>query len=98
MAISQRSNFAWFDVEFTEGEEPEITDDKTNSSITEWLVTEFLSCRVLESPVQGMLVRSEKLSQILLDDDLVNHAHDDMATAEEVLQRASEIAVGKRRR
>ena len=33
-----------------------------------------------------MLVRSEKLSQILLHDDLVNHAHDDLATAAEVVE------------
>ena len=54
IAIAQRSTYAWFDVEFTEGEEPEITDDKANGG-----VTAILSCWVLKSLPQGTLVESE---------------------------------------
>ena len=73
-------------------------DDKTKSSISEWLITALPSFVVIKFPPQAIEIRGEKLSHTLLDDDLVNHAHDDMATAAEVLQRASEAAVGKRRR
>ena len=61
--------FAYFDVEFTEGDEPGIPDDEVNSSISEWLVTAFQSFVVIKSPPQGIEIRGEKLRHTLLDDD-----------------------------
>ena len=73
IAIAQRSTLVWIDVEFAKGEEPEITDDKTNSSIAERLVTVMLSCLVAKLLLQGKLVRGNKLSKILLEDNLLAH-------------------------
>ena len=50
IAITQRSTFDWIEVEFAEGEEPVIPEDKADNSITERLVTALLSCPVTESP------------------------------------------------
>ena len=72
IAIAQRSTYVIFDVEFTEGEEPGIPDDEANSPISECIFTVFLSCRVPELIQQGVLIRGKKLSQILLDDDLLH--------------------------
>ena len=72
IAITQQSNFAWSDVEFAEGEEPGIPDGKAYSSISEWIVTAFLSFVVIKSIIQGILIRGKKLSQILLHDDLLH--------------------------
>ena len=73
IALNQRSDFGWTDVEFAKGDKPGISDVKSDSAISEWLVTASLSCRVLEFANQGILIRFKKLSQILLDDDLQSH-------------------------
>ena len=93
IAITQRSTYVIFDVEFTEGGEAGIPDDKANSSITKCLVTAPLSFSIVESLPQGMPIRSEKLCQILLDYYIL---HDGSSGGGCV--RASEIAAGKRRR
>ena len=77
IAMAQRSNYAWIDVEFTEGEEQGIPDGKANNPITERLVTVMLSYLVAKLLLQGKLVKGEKISQILLDDYL--NTHDIMA-------------------
>ena len=86
IAITQRAILVWIDVEFTEGEEPEITDDKANNPIAERLVTKMLSYPVVESHPQGKFVRGKLLSQIFLDDDLLNLDTHVMAAAAEVAE------------
>ena len=74
IAIAQRSTLALIDVEFTEGGDVFVSNDEADSSITERLVTALLSCTVTDSPPQGIFIRG-KLSQVLIDDNLLHLAH-----------------------
>ena len=77
MAINQRCNIVFIDVELTEGEKPGISNDEADNSITKWLVTAILSCLVMKSIPQGTFIRSKNLSQILFDDNLLDaHAQE----------------------
>ena len=86
IAFTQRSIFAFVDVEFAEGDEPFIPDDKANNAIAKCFVTALLSLIIIKSPPQGILVRGEKLCHPLLDDDLLPLTHDFMAAAAEVVE------------
>ena len=70
--MAQRSNFVIIDVEFAEGYEPGISNDKANNPITECLVTVILSGLVVESPHQGKSIRGDKLCQIFLDEYILH--------------------------
>ena len=83
---AQRSTLVWIDVEFAEGDEQGIPDGKASSPISEWLVTVYLSCIVIESTKQVKLVRCQKLRHPLLDVDLLPLTHDFMAAAAEVVE------------
>ena len=61
MTISQWSMHGRFAVEFTQGYDPEIPDDKAKSRISEWIVTAFLSFSVIKSPPQGITIKGNNL-------------------------------------
>ena len=86
IAITQRSTYVIFDVEFTEGGEAGIPDDKTNNPIAKCLVTALLSSLVIKSSHQGLIVKGEKLRHTLFDDHLLHLDAHDMAAAAEVLE------------